>query len=304
MPVQRILVGSTQAIVSYPRVSPAGAALLAQPSSVTVRVGTPAVSTSLATYEAATVDNVSTTLENAAVEGDTTLTLAASTALVRGRRYIVAAAAGPVEVEHIGPTGSSTTVYLAEPLPCAIEDAAAFVGYAVSHALTSTETANPGNALALWRAVVDGVTYEWAQPFRVARRIPVCPLRPTQLTQAYPVVHTLRARTDTTLDEVIASAWHYRVLRALEAKGVQEEDIISVDVLEPLVAIACVLQLVMQDPVQPNEFVARIAEDYQRTLDAVLASRHWYEDHQSEAPAPKPEGETANPVRGALRLTR
>lgn len=306
MAEQKVLLGSTQTLVSYPRLSPGGAPLMAQAASVTVRIATPAVSMTAAAYESATVDTLSTTLAASYGEGATEITLGAAQALVRGRRYLIlpAASTPPLVVEHAGATATTTALVCAEPLPEGVASGDSFKGFAVSHALTAAETAVPGNALALWRASVDSVTYEWSQSFRVARRVPVVPITPSQLTQAYPVMHTLRAGTDATFEEVIQFAWQYRVLRALEAKGVLEENIVSTEVLEPLVSVACVYHLAVQDPTVSPDFVARMQADYERALDAALASRNWYEDEQSETPDPRPNTESPTPNRGALRLTR
>lgn len=304
MSEQRILVGSTQTLVSYPRLNN-GQIVMAQPTSCTVRIGTPAVAMPTATVSA-TVDTVSTTLSSATAEGYTSLALAGSVAVVAGQRYILTGASGgipPVLVEAIN-AGTVSSVVTAEPLPTGMDSGASFKGFAVSYALSAAQTDQPGSGLALWRAVIASVTYEWAQSFRVVRRIPVCPLTATRLTQAYPVIHTLRARTDLSLDELIRTSWEFRVLRALEAKGVQEDDIISTEVLEPLVAIGCLLQLAVQDPTLQPDFVQRIADDYDRTMTSVLSSRHWYEDHQSTNPAPRHEGEQPTPRRGDMRLSR
>lgn len=304
MSEQRILVGSTETLLSYPRLNN-GRLVMTQPTSCTVRIGTPAVSMPTS-YDNATVDTVSQTLSATVAEGDCVIYLSSAAAVVRGRDYILTGVEGStapllVRAEN---GGTITDVLLAEPIPTTVATASPFVGFAVSHALTTTETANPGNALALWRAVISSVTYEWTQSFRIVRRIPVCPITPTRLTQAYPVIHTMRARTDLSLEELIATAWEFRVLRALEAKGIQEEDIVSTEVLEPLVAIGCVVQLVMQDPTQAPDFVQRILEDYERTMSSVLASRHWYEDSQTENPAPRPDTEQPTPRRGGMRLSR
>jgi hypothetical protein len=278
---------------------------MAQPTSCTVRIGTPAVSMPTS-YDNATVDSVSSTLSANADEGAVYVYLSGSVALVAGRQYLINSNdnSGYTHVAQATITATDSSVSLAEPLPAKVWSSDTFKGFAVSHALTTTETRDPGNALALWRAGISSVTYEWAQSFRIVRRIPVCPLTPTRLTQAYPVIHTMRARTDTTLEELIAAAWEFRVLRAFEAKGIQEEDIVSTEVLEPLVAIGCVLQLVMQDPTLPADYVDRIQQDYDRTMASVLASRHWYEDNQTDNPAPRPDTEQPTPRRGGMRLSR
>lgn len=278
---------------------------MAQPTSCTVRIATPAVSMP-STYDNATVDTVSQTLSANVAEGDIALYLSSAAALVRGRDYIVTGTADstPPLLVRAENGGTVTDVLLAEPIPTALATASTFKGFAVSHALTTTETANPGNGLALWRAVIDSVTYEWAQSFRIVRRIPVCPLTTTRLTQAYPVIHTMRARTDTSLDELVLSSWEFRVLRALEAKGITEENIISTEVLEPLVAIGCLLQLCLQDPTLAADYVDRVQQDYDRTMASVLGSRHWFETEQHENPSPRPNTEDPTPRRGAIGLTR
>lgn len=304
MSEQRILVGSTQTLVSYPRLNN-GQLVMAQPTSCTVRIATPAVSMP-STYDNATVDTVSQTLSDNVNEGDISVFLSSAAAVVRGRDYIVTGAEGstPPLLVRAENGGTITDVLIAEPIPTSVAITSTFKGFAVSHALTTAETDQPGNGLALWRAVVDSVTYEWAQSFRIVRRIPVCPLTPTRLTQAYPVIHTMRARTDTTLEELIATGWEFRVLRALEANGIAEENIVSTEVLEPLVAAGCLLQLVMQDPSLPSDYVDRVQQDYDRTMASVLGSRHWYETEQHENPSPRPNTEDPTPRRGAIGLTR
>lgn len=304
MSEQRIKAGQSGTLVSYPRLTN-GQFVLAQPSAVSVRIGTPAVSMP-STYDSSSFDNTATTVSSAVAEGATTIPLAATVTSTRGHLYLIDQSddgAGAFLVEAAA-GASSANLYLSEPLPVALTSGNAVKCMACTYTVSAAQTDQPGNGLALWKATIGGVVYEWAQSFRIARRIPVCPLIGPRLTQAYPVIHTFRARTDLNLEELIRSAWEFRVLRALEAKGVAEEDIVSTDVLEPLVAIACLLQLVVQDPTQSPDYVQRVQEDYERTMASVLASRHWYEDPQSTNPPPRPDTEEPTPRRGAIGLTR
>lgn len=303
MSEQRILVGSTQTIVSYPRVSPSGALVCGQPSSAQVRVGTPAVSLP-SSFSSATVDTLSTTVGYNADEGEWVITLGATQTLVSGRQYLVQLSGDEPLVVTNRASGSVNAILCTEPLPMRIYATSTVLGFAVYTALTAEQTAQPGPALALWRATISGVTYEWHQPFRVVRRLPTIPLTPAKLTETYPVIHTLRARTDRTLQEVIEAAWNHRVVRALNAKGIQEEDIVSSDVLEPALAAACLFHLVHQGPEHSPDYVMRLKEDFEQSLASALASRHWYEEHQLENPSPAPDTESPTPNRATLRLTR
>lgn len=303
MAEQRILLGSTQSLVSYPRVAPGGAFLRGVPSSATVRIGTVADSMP-SVGVSATVDSVSTTATQAALEGATSITVASMTAVL-GRRYLVQPATGSAYVEVVSATAgvlSASALTLAEPLPLAVASGAAVKGWAVTKALTAAQTAEPGSGLAIFKATVDGVDYEWSHEFRIVRRIPTSVLTPTRLTQAWPSVRQMRSRQDVDFEETIEAAWGHRILPFLAANGIDAEDVTSVDVLEPLHAVGCVLQLVEGNPAVPRELVESIQRRWERLSETTLARKDWWETPQDSQPTRRPEEKPA--ARSGLTLTR
>ena len=126
--MQRILLGTTQEIVSYPRLSPDGL-VTGVPSSVTARRVPTVYEDGVDEYQAVTVDALSTTLSAVALEGDESLTLAGSVTVVAGRRYLVTDANTLRKIE-VTPTnsGSVSTLYLSEPLPCGVANGSALNG--------------------------------------------------------------------------------------------------------------------------------------------------------------------------------
>lgn len=305
MAEQKILLGSTQTLLSYPRVGPGGEWMREVPASCEVRIGTPAVSLP-STYDAATVDSVDTTT-TAASEGDTSLTVASMTA-VKGRRYLVGTLGAVTGAQYIEVESAragaltSAAMQLAEPLPMAVPASSPVKGWAVSHPLTATETAQAGECLALWRAVIGGVSYEWSQAFRIVRRIPVSILTPTRLTQSWPVVRTMRSRQDLDLEEIIRVAWEHRILPWAAANSISEEDIVAVDALEPLHAIACVQQLVINNPAIQPELRAAVEDRWNQLRETTLARKDWYDVRQEADPPPRPD--TPPLVRTGVRLVR
>lgn len=264
-PMQRVLVGSTESIVSYPRLSPDGVIPAGVPSSATARRVSPRDPDPDTGYVTATVDALSSTLASAANEGASALTLSSPQLIVAGRRYLVTdATTGERFVVVASKGGTSSTMRLQEPLPSSLSSGSVVNGIAVSVALLATQTADPGAGYVLFRATVDGVVREWDEPFRVVRRVTSIALTPTALTQAYPVVRQIASSSDVTLEEAIASSWRLVVVPALAARGVLDEDILTDDVIEPMHAAATVLHLARQWPSAPPEFVDRLAAAYEQ----------------------------------------
>ena len=259
--MQRILLGTTQSIVSYPRVMrdgivrPSGV-----PSSGTARRVTPLFADLETAYVAATIDAVSTTTQGAHQEGDESITLAGATTIVAGQRYLfIDANHGRYIIVEATNSGSTTTMWLAEPLICDIANGSAVKGIAVSVALTAAQTAQVGPGYVLFRATVDGLVTEWDEPFRIVRRITSIALTVTQLTHLYPIVHRLASSTDTTLEESIGAAWTALVQPWLAAIGILDEDILTDDVLVPVHAASVVYHLAKQWPSADVAFVERMA---------------------------------------------
>jgi hypothetical protein len=261
----RVLLNSTETITSYPRLAADGVLTSHLATSATARRIGPGDDDPVGTYVAATVDPVSTTTQGAHQEGDDSVTVAQAQAWVAGRRYLITdATAGREIVVVASRSGTSTELWLAEPLLSDIGNGSTVRGIAISVALTLAMTNEVGAGYVLFRATIDGVVREWEEPFRVVRRITSVALTPTHLTQAFPVVRKLASATDTTLEEVINAAWHHYVVPALAARGVLDEDIMTDDVIEPMHAAACVLHLARQWPQASSEYVARLEATYEQ----------------------------------------
>ena len=298
MAEQRIQRASTQTLVSYPRLHPDNV-LLGQPSAATVKLQTPAVQET--TYSAAVADALSTTTQGAHQEGDDHITLASSVALVAGRRYLIELANGRyIEVQALE-GGTQNTLWTAEPLPCDIANGSAVRGFAVTKALTAAQTDQPGDALALFRATVNGGTYEWSESFRIVNKVTSPRLTPTRLTHAYPIMSSLRDTNDIDYEAVIDAAWDHRIVPLLAARKILDEDVISDEALVPLHALACVLHIVEPDPRFSADFIARMREAYDKTVDTTFSRIDFAVRAQTDL---TPRSTGAEPRWGAMRATR
>ena len=298
MAEQRILRASTQTLVAYPRLHPDNV-LLGQPSAATVKLQTPAVQET--TYSAAVADALSTTTQGAHQEGDDHVTLASSVALVAGRRYLIELRSGRyIEVQAIE-GGTQSTLWLAEPLPCDIGNGRPVRGFAVTKTLTTTQTDQPGDALALFRATVNGGTYEWSESFRIVNKITSPRLTPTRLTHAYPIMSSLRDTNDIDYEAVIDAAWDHRIVPLLAARKILDEDVISDEALVPLHALACVLHIVETDPRFSSDYIARLREQYDKTMDTTFSRVDFTVRDQTDL---TPRSTGAEPRWGVMRATR
>lgn len=273
----QILEDSTETLEDYAPLEPGLGAL----SSVTVRVRTP--STSLPAVdeaEAATADSVSTTIGAAASKGATSITVASATGIAEGRQYAIGLGAvddDSVVVKVRRQVG--TTLTLTEGLPVAVAQSDTLKGFRVSHALTADETETSGEGLAVWKAAyASGETRTWDQQFWVVRQRLHHTLTVTRLTSKYPQVLRLRPPTDEKLQEVIDAAWEDRVIPALEGRNIDVWTIKSAARLEPVVATACVLHLVLADAASTPEYVERAEKDYESALELALRGRHFWID--------------------------
>jgi hypothetical protein len=236
-----------------------------------------------------TVDSVATTLAAAAAEGAESVTVASATGLNTGRRYLLAVAGD----EHVDVTikrNNSTAVVLAEPLPRNIANSAAFAGWACSIALTADQTDSVGYGSARFKAVIDSVTVEWDEQFRIVNRLLYSTLTPSKLTQAFPVILSLRPRKDHDFEETIQLAWEHEVRPWLELGGYDEEYVQSVETLEPLHALACVLMLARPNPGFPRETLESIEKLWTERSAATRSRASWYAAPALEEPEPAPEG--------------
>ena len=262
--MQRVLVDSTDTIVSYPRLVAAGVVSTGVPSTATARRVAPTAPDADTAYQSATVDSLSTTVSGAHYEGGTSLTLGGSSTFIAGRRYLVELPTGQRLTVVASLSATGTTLYMQEPLPCDVATASTVKGIAVTVALAATQTVNPGAGYVLFRATVDGVVREWDEPFRVVRRITSVALTTTELTQSFPVIRQIASSSDLTLEEAIQASWRMVMVPALAARGVLDEDVLTDDVLVPMHAAATALHLARQWPSAPSEFVDRMEKSYEQ----------------------------------------
>lgn len=261
----RVLLGSAETITTYPRLHADTVLASHVATSATARRIGPGAKDDVGTYVAATVDPLSTTTQGAHQEGADSITVQSAQTWVAGQRYLITdATAGREIVVVASRSGTSTELWLAEPLLSDIGNGSTVKGIAITVALTVAQTATPGAGYVLFRATIDGVVREWEEPFRVVRRITSIALTPTHLTQSFPVVRKLASATDTTLEEAINASWHHLVVPALAARGVLDEDIMTDDVVEPFHAAATVLHLARQWPQASTEFVQRLEAAYEQ----------------------------------------
>lgn len=300
----RVPVGESVTIESYPRLATDGHPwITGAPTAATVRVGTPAISMP-ATGVAATVTTTTRTTAGFTPAGATAIEFTSSTPWVRGHRYqIEIAGYAPIDVEAERTT-TGTRLRLSEPLPVPVAQGSTLRYTCVEYTLSAEQTAQAGEALALWTATIGGVDYTWSQAFRVVRRMPRPTLHLNNLTSAYPIVSTLAPRNSEDLHEVIWAAWSMLLIPRLNAKGIAEEDIISPEVLEPAHAIACVVHLLRQRLDVDLGMLDRWEQVFDRAVDNALASRWWYEVDQRETESPVPADGGPEPRRTALRMVR
>lgn len=305
MTEQRILRDTTQTLISYPRLGDSGEVLRQVPASVEVKIGTPALAfDETAAYAAGIVDAYDETLSAAALEGATSLAVS-SGAIKRGRRYLVADGAGGfIEVES-RTEGTGTTMQLAEPLPRALASGAVVKGFACTVALTAAQTDMVGNGIAEWKATMaspDSRVLVWQQSFRIVRRLLLFTLTPSRLTQVWPALMAMRNRQDVDFEELINATWTHRILPLLAARSIQEDDVVSADRLEPLHALACMMQVMLANPQTPSDTYERFERRWLQLEESTFAASDWWKTAQDETPQPRPELQ-ALPVMG-LRLTR
>jgi hypothetical protein len=295
MSTQKILMGTdSSTIVSYPRVNEGANPAVEQVSTATVRVYTPAVSpATVSTWQTASVDNFSVAM-SACDEGDTTLVMTTGTQQwIKGRTYLLFDSSGGNLLQIIESAKNLTSATLTLKSPLTVSAATPVVyGWAVYLELTEQQTATAGECTAIWNAVSGSGSsiYQWAQSFQIVKRMPVVSLTPARLASDYPVILSFRDDADISLERVIDSAWRNDVLPLLHANGIVEENIISMEELEPLHAMACLLSVARQRPDTDEAFYNRINDRYTQLKETTLASTSWYEvSQQLDPPTMKPE---------------
>lgn len=296
----RVLKDSTDTVISYPRLIADGFIATGLPVSCTAKRVTPTSADT--SFQSATVDSLSTTVQGTQQIGAESITLAGSVSIIAGRKYqIVDASHGRTTIVEATNTGSSTTLYLREPLEEHISNGSTVKGLACTIALTAAQTAIVGAGFIYFRATVDGIVREWDEAIRIVSRITSVQLTPIELTQAYPIVRSIASSTDLTLEESIRASWNHLIVPLLSAKQILDEDILTDDILVPLHAAATALHLARQWASAPSEFVKRLEDNYELIKQTTFDRIDLLTAPQDEiAPIPQPEDQSPR----FLRLVR
>lgn len=289
---------SRETIRSYPRLRGAPLFDLAAPAAAFVTVTSNGYAGATV---AATFDATSTTVQGAHSEGAEHITTAASVAWVRGKRYLVVAD-GHRFLVRCSRTVTGTTLYVGSPLPVDVASGSTVSGYEVSYSLPTAAVANVGPAIARWSVDLDGQSYEWAEEFQIVKRVPQWPLDADELCRRFPEILAQRDALDGDLEETIEAALEEELIPRLEARGIQQENIISQWSLVP-VHVAAVRLFVARDdrstsPERREELRKNLEEALQRALDD---QRAWYDAPALSDPTP---GGTSDGDFGSLRYSR
>lgn len=289
---------SQETIRSYPRLRGAPLFDLISASSATVTVSTPGYT---GTAVSATIEDVDVTTQGAHSEGGEHLTVSDSTAWVRGRRYLVVAD-GHRFLVRCSRTVTGTTLSLGSPLPVDVPTGSPVTAYEVRYQLPAAATAAVGGGIVRWVVTLAGVAYEWADEIKIVRRIPQWPLDADELTRRFPEILAQRDSLDGDLEETIEAALEEELLPRLEAKGIEQENIISSWSLIPA-HVAAVRLFVARDsrsasPERREELRKNLEDVIQRALDD---QRAWYDAPETSDPSP---GGTSAGEYGSLRYSR
>jgi hypothetical protein len=196
-----------------------------------------------------------------------------------------------------------TTAYLQEPLPRAIESGELFAGFAITHQLTTEETDDEGDGLAIWSATIGGEKYTWHQAFKVVKQYVHPDLTADQLLAQYPQVERLSFAEDLSLKEAIDSAWENMVIPSLESRGLFWERIKTVKRLNPAIALATIYHLQRADARFPLDVLEESRQQYLRALDVAFQSvDFWYDSADDEGSRREDAGRV--PAYRQLRLSR
>lgn len=304
---QQVLRDGTGTLIAYP---PASGAInnLASPL---VRIQTPNVSMPLeGSEDAATIDACNTTVRGTHQRGQDHVDIdnGAITLPTPGRKYLVGYYAGDVDpivitAVRVESQGSHYRVYTQEPLQKTLAGGELFCGYALTHQLTTTETDDEGDGLAIWSVNVGGQKYTWHQAFKVVKQYVHPDLTADQLLAQYPQVERLSFAEDLSLKEAIDSAWENLVIPVLEGRGMYWERIKTVGRLNPPLALATIYHLQRADARFPLDVLEESRQQYLRALDVAFQSvDFWYDAGDDDGGRRDNDGSV--PVYRQLRLSR
>jgi len=106
---------------------------------------------------------------------------------------------------------------------------------------------------------------------------------------------------DIDYEAVIDAAWDHRVVPLLAARKILDEDVISDEALVPLHALACVLHVVEADPRFSTDFIQRLREQYDKTMDTTFSRIDFAVRDQTDL---TPRSSGGEPRWGVMRATR
>ncbi|MGB1373640.1 MAG: hypothetical protein ACPG6R_11000 [Aequoribacter sp.] len=282
---QEILEDTTQELLVYPP-----AEFDFAPSSATVRVQTPAQGMqSSDDAEAMTVDSVSASTNAAASAGDTSLSFASDPTATVGRAYLLVDATTGEKI-HVECRKSGATFYLANPLPIDIASGSVLDGLAMTHALTTTETRDAGNGLAIVNAMINGIEVEFFHQFLVVGRGTAYTLTGAKLVELYPDIVRHKPSNEGGWTEVIKAAWVKYVRPSLLTRGYRTERIVSWGDLEPWHAAACMWHAIGLNPASDPEDRDRVKDEMKMLAGNTLQSvNFWYDGGANAGPDEAPE---------------
>lgn len=274
--------GSTDYLRTIPRIRDVEMRDLAHPSAGTARVVTPALDSGVA---ACTVDDTSVTVMTGA-EGAAAITLAASTAFVRGTRYLIVWDSAERLVVRSARTQTGTSQKLMSPLPFDVAGGQ-LIGIELIRQLTVLETATEGRGLIHWTATIAGVAYAWTEEFEIVRRVPTWMLDDDELLRRFPEVLARRDASDVSLQETREAALEEELLPRLMAGGILPQNIISTWELVPA-HVAAVRLFLSRDA---RDVSLEQRDEYRRDLEekislALKNPRGWYDAPQETDPSP------------------
>ncbi len=282
---QHVQEDSTGSILTYPPQWLQGV-----PSSVTVRVETAAQSMpDEGAAESATVDSVSAVTNAAALAGATVLSFAVDPSCTADRFYLFTdSTTGAKFRARCRLTGAA--LQLSEPLPMALGAASAIDGIAVTHALTTAETATAGRANTIVNATINGVDVEWFHQFRVVARQVNYTINAETLRNLEPDIERHQPAGDDDWSDVIQAAWDKFVYPDMARRGYRPERIVSWSLLEPWHASACLYHVIASNPnAEPDDKDRAKDMLHYHAENALQSIDTWYDASDSAGSDGPPE---------------
>lgn len=236
--------------------------------------------TSIQASTAATVDSVDTTIGADASRGARSLTVADSTGIAAGVRYLLTDSGQVADIEVKSVSG--TTIYLVTPLTFAASSGATFKGYRLTYSLTATHTQDRGdNFRATWTYTVGAATYAEDSLFDVVSAVEYYPTTLADVAARHPRIPDLLYDGDLDGFELLRTAWVQRVVPQMDAKGLRIERIRDLANLVPY-HVAIVNELVAENEAMTDADRIEQYELAKRNSEAMLslysADVDWYDD--------------------------